>query len=288
MPTDGAGGAGQQPRELPRLPAGRASRPGRAVARCGSWPGTTSGGNPVAAAADARDAARPGRPEAPAAAYLQARSLLRRGEAVGIFPEAGVSTSYTVRALMPGAVALARETGAPLVPLAIWGPQRILTAHRPVDLHRGRPVSLLGRGADGTSARTTDLREGTRTARWHACRAARRPADAARCTEPRAGGARAVAPGPPRRAARRTRRTRGTLESLPRSALVPTWLPPAGGSGSRRWSGSASAPCGGRGAIIASRRSARSRWWCGAIGPLTVGHGRTASRSGRPACSAGG
>ena len=39
-----------------------------------------------------------------------------------------MSTSYTVRALMPGAVALARETGAPLLPMAIWGPQRILTA----------------------------------------------------------------------------------------------------------------------------------------------------------------
>jgi hypothetical protein len=29
------------------------------------------------------------------------------------------------------------------VPVAIWGPQRILTAQRPVDLRRGRPVSLL-------------------------------------------------------------------------------------------------------------------------------------------------
>ncbi len=79
---------------------------------------------------------------APAAAYLRARSLLRRGEAVGIFPEAGVSTSYTVRSLMPGAVALARETGATLLPMAIWGPQRILTAGRPLDLTRGRQVAL--------------------------------------------------------------------------------------------------------------------------------------------------
>ena len=97
---------------------------------------------------------------APAAAYLRARTLLEQGEAVGIFPEAGVSTSYTVRALMPGAVALARATGAPLVPMAIWGPQRILTAHRPVDLHRGRPVSLLV-GEPMYVDPTTDLREGT-------------------------------------------------------------------------------------------------------------------------------
>ncbi len=80
---------------------------------------------------------------APAAAYLRARSLLRGGEALGIFPEAGISTSYTVRSLMPGAVALARETGAPILPVAIWGPQRLLTAHRQADLTRGRPVGLL-------------------------------------------------------------------------------------------------------------------------------------------------
>ncbi|MGZ4494993.1 MAG: lysophospholipid acyltransferase family protein [Nocardioides sp.] len=80
---------------------------------------------------------------APAAAFLRARSLLRAGEAVGVFPEAGVSTSYPVRSLRPGAAALAAATGAPLVPVAIWGPQRILTAHRPRDLTRGRPVSLL-------------------------------------------------------------------------------------------------------------------------------------------------
>jgi 1-acyl-sn-glycerol-3-phosphate acyltransferase len=79
---------------------------------------------------------------APAAAYLRARTLLREGEAVGVFPEAGVSTSYTVRGLMPGAVALARETGAPLLPMAVWGPQRILSTGQRLDLTRGRPVSL--------------------------------------------------------------------------------------------------------------------------------------------------
>ncbi|MDQ1672817.1 MAG: hypothetical protein QOC98_1379, partial [Frankiaceae bacterium] len=79
---------------------------------------------------------------APAAAYLTARSLLRSGEAVGVFPEAGISQAYDVRELMPGAVALAAATGAPLVPIAIWGPQRIASARRPLDLHRGRPVSI--------------------------------------------------------------------------------------------------------------------------------------------------
>ncbi|WP_457208790.1 lysophospholipid acyltransferase family protein, partial [Nocardioides sp. P5_C9_2] len=59
--------------------------------------------------------------EAPAAAYLRARSLLRAGEAVCAFPEAGVSHSYTVRSLMRGVAGLARETGVPVVPVALWG-----------------------------------------------------------------------------------------------------------------------------------------------------------------------
>ena len=79
---------------------------------------------------------------APAGAYLHARRLLEQGEAVGVFPEAGISQAYDVRAVMPGAVALAAATGAPLVPVAIWGPQRIATARRPTDLTRGRPVSI--------------------------------------------------------------------------------------------------------------------------------------------------
>jgi 1-acyl-sn-glycerol-3-phosphate acyltransferase len=97
---------------------------------------------------------------APAAAYLHSRRLLSAGEAVGIFPEAGISQAYDVRELMPGAVALAAETGAPLVPLAIWGPQRIATARRPLDLHRGRPVSI-SVGPPLDFARSTDVTAAT-------------------------------------------------------------------------------------------------------------------------------
>lgn len=103
---------------------------------------------------------------APAAAYLRARRLLRQGEAVGIFPEAGISYSYTVRSLMRGAAALAAETGAPLVPVAIWGSQRIYSVgvpEPPPDLTRGRRVDLtfgtpvrLEPGTDPATA-TTEL-----------------------------------------------------------------------------------------------------------------------------------
>jgi 1-acyl-sn-glycerol-3-phosphate acyltransferase len=159
---------------------------------------------------------------APAAAYLRARALLREGETVGIFPEAGVSTSYTVRSLMPGAVALARETGAALVPMAIWGPQRVLTANQPVDLHRGRPVSLLvgspdhvGRGddvRDGTGrlgARLQELLDDLQGRPVHAAR----PGEHATWLPAHLGGA---APTPEQ--AR-------PLESVPSSAVPPSWSP---------------------------------------------------------------
>ena len=81
----------------------------------------------------------------PASAYLHARRLLRQGEAVGIFPEAGISYSYTVRSLMKGVASLARDTGAPVVPVAIWGSQRIYSVGIPEpapSLARGRRVDL--------------------------------------------------------------------------------------------------------------------------------------------------
>ena len=86
--------------------------------------------------------------EAPAAAYLGARRLLREGEALGLFPEAGISHAYAVRALMPGAVALARETGAPIVPAAQWGIQRVWSVGRPVAGRKPRPSLRRGRHND--------------------------------------------------------------------------------------------------------------------------------------------
>ncbi len=84
---------------------------------------------------------------APAHAYLLARSRLRHGEALGVFPEAGISYSFTVRALMPGVAALARETGAPVVPVVIWGSQRIWSVRRPAPELGGRqPRPQLSRG----------------------------------------------------------------------------------------------------------------------------------------------
>lgn len=67
-----------------------------------------------------------------AAAYADAVAALRSGELIGVFPEAGVSASFEVRELKTGAVRLAAEAGVPVVPVAVWGGQRLMTKNHPV------------------------------------------------------------------------------------------------------------------------------------------------------------
>lgn len=86
--------------------------------------------------------------QAPAAAYLRARHLLDDGQVVCVFPEAGISAAYVVRSLMPGAVALARATGAPLLPVNVWGGQRLWGQKRTLDAPFPRPVVTRGRTID--------------------------------------------------------------------------------------------------------------------------------------------
>ncbi|MBW3594152.1 MAG: 1-acyl-sn-glycerol-3-phosphate acyltransferase [Actinobacteria bacterium] len=73
---------------------------------------------------------------------------LRRGEAVGMFPEGTISRSFVPRAGKTGAARMAIESGAALIPCATWGTQRILTKDRPknfqrkvaLDVYAGEPV----------------------------------------------------------------------------------------------------------------------------------------------------
>lgn len=85
---------------------------------------------------------------APAGAYLRARQLLADGQVVCAFPEAGISHSYAVRALMPGTAALARETGLPIIPVTVWGSQRIWSVGRETDGRRPGPSWARGRMVD--------------------------------------------------------------------------------------------------------------------------------------------
>lgn len=75
--------------------------------------------------------------------YRQALGALKDGEVVGVFPEATISRSFTIKDLKSGAARLASAAGVPLVPMAVWGTQRLWTKGRPRTLtHRHVPVSI--------------------------------------------------------------------------------------------------------------------------------------------------
>ncbi|KQY56829.1 lysophospholipid acyltransferase family protein [Nocardioides sp. Root140] len=103
---------------------------------------------------------------APAGAYLRARTLLRAGEAVCAFPEAGISYSYTVRPLMRGVASLARETGAAVVPVALWGSQRIYSVGRPVDGREPAPDWTRGRRVDVSFGEPLTVAPGEDLTEW--------------------------------------------------------------------------------------------------------------------------
>ncbi len=66
-----------------------------------------------------------------AAALRAAEAALEAGEAVGIHPEGAMSRSFVPQPGKTGAARLALETGAPLVPSAVWGSQRIMAPGHP-------------------------------------------------------------------------------------------------------------------------------------------------------------
>ncbi|WP_171162879.1 1-acyl-sn-glycerol-3-phosphate acyltransferase [Streptomyces sp. I05A-00742] len=76
-------------------------------------------------------------------AYKHALGALRSGEIIGVFPEATISTSFTLKTFKSGAARLAQEAGVPLLPMALWGTQRLWTKGRKRDLGRSHiPVSI--------------------------------------------------------------------------------------------------------------------------------------------------
>ncbi|MEU5787475.1 lysophospholipid acyltransferase family protein [Micromonospora purpureochromogenes] len=79
-----------------------------------------------------------------AGSYNAAVGALRRGEVVGVFPEATISRSFTVKELKSGAARMAQQAGVPLLPVAVWGTQRLWTKGRPKNLtRRHTPITIL-------------------------------------------------------------------------------------------------------------------------------------------------
>ncbi|MGC1212476.1 MAG: lysophospholipid acyltransferase family protein [Micromonospora sp.] len=79
-----------------------------------------------------------------AGSYNAAVDALKRGEVVGVFPEATISRSFLVKELKNGAARMAQEAAVPLLPVALWGTQRLWTKGRPKTLtRRHTPITIL-------------------------------------------------------------------------------------------------------------------------------------------------
>ncbi|WP_433669655.1 lysophospholipid acyltransferase family protein [Nocardia sp. CA-136227] len=75
--------------------------------------------------------------------YHEAVARLKAGELVGVYPEATISRSFELKDFKSGAARMAIEAGVPIIPIVIWGAQRVWTKGHPKRLGRtNTPVSI--------------------------------------------------------------------------------------------------------------------------------------------------
>jgi 1-acyl-sn-glycerol-3-phosphate acyltransferase len=79
----------------------------------------------------------------PALAMRAAENHLAAGGIVGLHPEGTINPTFLPLQGKSGAVRLAQRTGAPIIPTAVWGSQRLLTKWRPAGVpERGIEVRV--------------------------------------------------------------------------------------------------------------------------------------------------
>ncbi len=74
--------------------------------------------------------------DAGAGSFRAAVQALKDGEIVGVFPEATISRSFELKEFKSGVVRMASAAGVPILPVAIWGSQRVWTKDHPKRLGR--------------------------------------------------------------------------------------------------------------------------------------------------------
>ncbi|KUI14269.1 acyltransferase [Mycolicibacterium acapulense] len=78
-----------------------------------------------------------------AGAYAVAVERLRAGELVGVYPEATISRSFELKDFKTGAARMALDADVPIVPLIVWGAQRLWTKDHRRRLRRNRiPITV--------------------------------------------------------------------------------------------------------------------------------------------------
>ncbi len=91
-------------------------------------------------------------------AYQLAVAALRAGEVVGVYPEATISRSFELKEFKTGAARMALAAQVPIVPMIVWGAQRVWTKDHPraglvrnkipVTVAAGAPVAPAGDAAE--------------------------------------------------------------------------------------------------------------------------------------------
>jgi 1-acyl-sn-glycerol-3-phosphate acyltransferase len=78
-----------------------------------------------------------------ASSFRAAVGALKAGEIVGVFPEATISRAFELKDFKSGAIRMAQAADVPLIPMAIWGSQRVWTKDHPKRLGRTNiPITL--------------------------------------------------------------------------------------------------------------------------------------------------
>ncbi len=92
-------------------------------------------------------------------AYAVAVQRLREGELVGVYPEATISRAFELKEFKSGAPRMALDAQVPMIPLIVWGAQRIWTKDHPKQLGRNNIPILVQIGAAIPPAGTVDQLE---------------------------------------------------------------------------------------------------------------------------------
>lgn len=78
-----------------------------------------------------------------AAAYAVAVERLIEGELVGVYPEATISRSFELKEFKTGASRMALQAQVPIIPVIVWGAQRLWTKDHPKNLGRNKiPITV--------------------------------------------------------------------------------------------------------------------------------------------------
>jgi 1-acyl-sn-glycerol-3-phosphate acyltransferase len=91
-----------------------------------------------------------------AASFREAVNALRAGQIVGVFPEATISRSFELKAFKSGAVRMAQAAQVPVLPMIVWGSQRVWTKGHPKRLGRTNVPITLSVGAPIGARRQDD------------------------------------------------------------------------------------------------------------------------------------